>query len=120
MLLTEFEDTIRDNDYPSPPQSRSQADLDFYLTCGDCHLLGYVTTGSVPVDRPDAEGKFLLHSLVRQRFRGVHIIRSILEAGADPAQLDTNDTTAIHLALSLERKDVAWALLTWWKTKKGF
>ena len=34
--------------------------------------------------------------------------------------LDASGTTAVHLALRLERKDIAWMLLTLWKTKLGF
>jgi hypothetical protein len=34
--------------------------------------------------------------------------------------LNGSGTTSVHLALRLERKDIAWMLLTPWKTKKGF
>jgi hypothetical protein len=44
----------------------------------------------------------------------------IVEAGANPMLPDASGTTAVHLALRLERKDIAWMLLTLWKTKQGF
>jgi ankyrin repeat protein len=93
--------------------------LNFFLSLGDSHLLNFVQQGQVPVNRADADGNFLLHSIVAQQ-RAVPTVRKILEAGADPAQIDASGTTSVHLALRLERKDIAWALLTWWKTKRGF
>ena len=47
-------------------------------------------------------------------------IRMIVEEGANLMLLDESGTTAVHLALRLERKDIAWTLLTLWKTKQGF
>jgi hypothetical protein len=44
----------------------------------------------------------------------------IVEAGADPILLDASGATAVHLALRMERRDIAWMLLTLWKTKRGF
>jgi ankyrin repeat protein len=97
----------------------SQFYLNFYLSLSDGHLLNFVEQGQVPVDRPDADGNLLLHGVVAQQ-RAVPTVRKILEAGADPTQVDASGFTSVHLALRLERKDIAWALLTWWKTRKGF
>jgi hypothetical protein len=44
----------------------------------------------------------------------------MVEAGADPMMIDGSGITSVHLALRLERKDIAWLLLTLWKTKRGF
>jgi ankyrin repeat protein len=50
----------------------------------------------------------------------VPTIQKILDAGADPAQIDASGATAVHLALNKNRKDLAWVLLKTWKMRKGF
>jgi ankyrin repeat protein len=61
----------------------------------------------------------LLHGVVAQG-RAAPTIQRILDAGADPAQIDASGATAVHLALNKDRKDLAWVLLKTWKMRKGF
>jgi ankyrin repeat protein len=118
ILLAQFEETIR-NDDSNQTQPRSTSYLNFFLSLSDSHLLNVVEQGAVPIDRPDADGNFLLHGVVAQQ-RAVPTVRRILEAGADPAQIDESGITSVHIALNLERKDIAWVLLKTWKMRRGF
>jgi hypothetical protein len=59
------------------------------------------------------------HGVVAQG-RAAPTIQRILDAGADPAQIDASGATVVHLALNKNRKDLAWVLLKTWKMRKGF
>jgi hypothetical protein len=69
--------------------------------------------------RPNKDGQTLLNAVITEK-RALPPIRRIVEAGANPMTLDGNGTTSAHLTLRLEKKDIAWMLLTLWKTKRGF
>jgi hypothetical protein len=81
--------------------------------------MNMVEAGSLRVDKPDADGQTILNIMDQQR-RALPTIRRIVEARADPIMIDANGTTSVHLALDIERKDIAWLLLTLWKTKRDF
>jgi len=81
--------------------------------------MNFVQAGSVRVAEPDADGQTILNIIVGQQ-RALPTIRRMVEAGADPMMIDASGMTSVHLALQLERKDIAWLLLTLWKTKRGF
>jgi ankyrin repeat protein len=81
--------------------------------------MNFIKSSAFPVDRPDKDGQTLLNVIISQQ-RAPATIRMIVEAGANPMLLDASGTTAVHLALRLERKEIAWMLLTLWKTKRGF
>jgi len=81
--------------------------------------MNFIKASSFPIDQPDGDGQTLLNVIISQQ-RAPATIRMIVEAGANPMLLDASGTTAVHLALRLERKDIAWMLLTLWKTKRGF
>lgn len=119
-LLTEFEQALRDNASKGLTNpARGSGYLNFYSTLGDSHLMNFVQAGSLRVAEPDADGQTILNIIVGQQ-RALPTIRRIVEAGADPMTIDASGTTSVHLALRLERKDIAWLLLTLWKTKRGF
>jgi ankyrin repeat protein len=86
---------------------------------GDGHLGNFIKASAFPVDRPDSDGQTILNAVISQQ-RAPATIRMIVEAGADPILLDASGATAVHLALRMERRDIAWMLLTLWKTKRGF
>jgi len=81
--------------------------------------MNFIKASAVPVDQPDKDGQTLLNTIISQQ-RAPATIRMIVEAGANPMLLDASGSTAVHLALRLERRDIAWMLLTLWKTKRGF
>jgi ankyrin repeat protein len=81
--------------------------------------MNFIKDSSVPLSQPDKDGQTLLNVIISQQ-RAPETIRMIFEAGADPMLLDASGTTSVHLALRLERKDIAWMLLTLWKHKRGF
>jgi hypothetical protein len=81
--------------------------------------MNFVHAGSVRVAEPDADGQTMLNIIVGQQ-RALPTIQRIVEAEADPMTIDANGITSVHLALRLERKDIAWLLLTLWKTQRGF
>jgi hypothetical protein len=118
-LLTEFEQALRDSAVNGLTRARGSGYLNFFSTLGDSHLMNIVQAGSLRVAEPDADGQTILNIFVAQQ-RALPTIRRIVEAGADPMTIDANGTTSVHLALRLERKDIAWLLLTLWKMKRGF
>jgi len=118
-LLAEFEEAVRDSATEDLTPDCWPGYLNFYTSLGDSHLSNFVKTSAVPADRPDNDGQTLLNAVISQQ-RAPATIRMIVEAGANPMLLDASGTTAVHLALRLERKDIAWMLLTLWKTKQGF
>jgi hypothetical protein len=70
------------------------------------------------VSRPDKDGQTLLNAVITQK-RALPTIRRIVEVGANPMTLDGSSTTNGHLALRLERKDIAsWMFLTLWKLRE--
>jgi hypothetical protein len=81
--------------------------------------MNFVASAPMIASQPDKDGQTLLNAVINQK-RALPTIRRIVEAGADPMMLDGSGTTSVHLALRLERKDIAWMLLTLWKTKRGF
>jgi hypothetical protein len=117
-LLTEFEQALRDSASNDLKPVRGSGYLNFYKSLGDSHLMGFVQSGSLRVNVPDADGQTILNLIVGQQ-RALPTIRKIVEAGADPMTIDGDGITSVHLALRLERKDIAWLLLTLWKTKRS-
>jgi hypothetical protein len=69
------------------------------------------------VSRPDKDGQTLLNAVITQK-RALPTIRRIVEVGANPMTLDGSSTTSGHLALRLDRKDIAWMFLTLWKLRE--
>jgi hypothetical protein len=118
-LLAEFEEAIRDSDAEDLTPACWSGYLNFYTSLGDSHLSNFIKDSSVPLDRPDRDGQTILNAVISQG-RAPATIRMIVEAGANPMLLDASGTTAVHLALGIERKDIAWMLLTLWKKNRGF
>ena len=120
-LLTEFEQAVRDSATASNGHTSNRGShyYNFYAGCSDTLLMNLAQDGSFSPAMPDADGQTILNIIVGQQ-RALPTIRRMVEAGADPMTIDGSGVTSVHLALRLERKDIAWLLLTLWKTKRGF
>jgi hypothetical protein len=117
-LLAEFEEAIRDSAAEDLTPACWSGYLNFYTSLGDSHLSNFIKVSAFPLGRPDRDGQTILNAVISQR-RAPATIRMIVEAGANPMHLDASGTSAVHLALRMERKDIAWILLTLWKTNRG-